>query len=402
MPEKINSKALSWLPVDQIEESALEQIRNLSGLPFIWKHIAVMPDCHYGMGATIGSVIPTDGTVVPAAVGVDLHCGMIAVRTSLRRTALETINLGDIREAIEAAIPAGKGGYNEAMTGGVQKRVNRLEYFIEKQRAGRVTTAPATLERFNRLDRNWRLQMGSLGSGNHFIEICADQTGDVWTFLHSGSRGIGNRLAQLYIKTAKRLMKTWHISLPDPDLAYLPPGTPENREYLYDLAWAGEFANENREEMTERVLTVLRDYFPDIRRRQTVHKPHNYAAWENHFGRNVLVTRKGAISGRKGQWGVIPGAMGTQSYIVRGKGNKAAFDSGPHGAGRQMSRRKARQAFSMDDFDRELAAVEVKRSERFLDELPGAYKDVGTVMAQSRDLVDIAYRLEPVINIKGD
>jgi tRNA-splicing ligase RtcB len=360
-------------------------------MPFIFKHIAVMPDCHYGLGATVGSCIPTLRAIIPAAVGVDIGCGMIAVKTPLTQADLPE-DLSDIRKAVEEQIPLSAGRYNRSVKKTAKLRVEQME------------AQAAELDRldfYDKVDRNWRKQMGSLGSGNHFIEIVLDETDSVWAFLHSGSRGVGNRLAGHHIKIAKALMEKWYIDLPDADLAYLVEDTREFDDYMTDLGWAQDFARLNREEMIERVLRILRHRFGKFDEVERIQCHHNFTQREHHFGRNILVSRKGAIQAREGQLGLIPGSMGTASYVVRGKGNAAAFDTAPHGAGRRMSRHAARDAFTMSDFDQLMEGIEVRRSESFLDELPGAYKDVDLVMEQSNDLVEILHTFRQIVNVKG-
>ena len=390
-PRNIGPNILSWLPEEQIEESALQQIRNLAWMPFIHKHVAVMPDCHYGLGATVGSCIPTLRAIIPAAVGVDIGCGMIAVKTPLTRADLPE-DLSDIRKAVEEQIPLSAGRYNRSVKKTAKLRVEQME------------AQAAELDRldfYNKVDRNWRKQMGSLGSGNHFIEIVLDETDSVWAFLHSGSRGVGNRLADHHIKIAKTLMEKRYIDLPDADLAYLVEDTPEFDDYMTDLGWAQDFARLNRDEMMERILRILRHRFGEFEELGRIQCHHNFTQREHHFGRNILVSRKGAIQAKEGQLGLIPGSMGTASYVVRGKGNAAAFDTAPHGAGRRMSRRAAREKFTMSDFDQLMEGIEVRRSESFLDELPGAYKDVDLVMEQSNDLVEILHTFRQIVNVKG-
>ena len=390
-PVNIGPRTLSWLPAEQIEDSARQQIENLSGMPFIFRHIAVMPDCHFGMGATVGSVIPTHRAIIPAAVGVDIGCGMIAVKTPLTRADLPE-DLSDIRKAIEHQVPLSAGHYNRSIKKTARPRIEQLE------------AKAAELERldfYHKLSKNWRKQLGSLGSGNHFIEIVLDEEGYVWAFLHSGSRGIGNRIAAHHIAIAKKLMTKWYITLPDPDLAYLVEDTPEFDDYMTDLDWAQEFALLNREEMMERIIKILQHRCGDFEEAERIQCHHNFTKREHHFGKNVLVSRKGAIEAKAGQPGLIPGSMGTRSYVVRGKGNAASFNTAPHGAGRRLSRSAARKAFTMDDFDRDLDGIEVNRSEAFLDELPGAYKDVDLVMEQSADLVEIVHTFRQIVNVKG-
>ena len=391
-PQNIGPNVLSWLPEEQIEGSALLQIGNLSRMPFIFKHVAVMPDCHYGLGATVGSCIPTLGAVIPAAVGVDIGCGMIAVKTPLTRGDLPE-DLSGIRKAIEEQIPLSAGHYNRSIKKTAKPRIEQLE-----ARAAEL----GRLDFYDKTDRNWRKQLGSLGSGNHFIELTLDEEGSVWAFLHSGSRGIGNRLATFHIKTAKGLMEKWFIDLPDPELAYLVRNTTEFDEYLTDLDWAQEFARLNREEMIERILKILHHRFGEFHEVEHIQCHHNFTQMEHHYGQNILVSRKGAIEARDGQLGLIPGSMGTASYVVRGKGSAASFNTAPHGAGRSMSRSLARRSFTMTDFDQLMEGIEVNRSEAFLDELPGAYKDIDLVMEQSKDLVDVVHTFRQIVNVKGE
>ena len=390
-PLNIGPNVLSWLPAEQIEDSAMQQIENLSGMPFIFRHVAVMPDCHFGMGATVGSVIPTHRAIIPAAVGVDIGCGMIAVKTPLQRADLPD-DLSDIRKAVEHQVPLSAGHYNRSIKKTAKPRIEQL------------AAKAAELERlefYDKIGKNWRKQLGSLGSGNHFIEIVLDEDGYAWAFLHSGSRGIGNRIATHHIGIAKKLMEKWYINLPDPDLAYLVQDTPEFDDYIADLEWAQEFALLNREEMMERIIRILQYRCGDFEEVERIQCHHNFTKREHHFGQNILVSRKGAIEAKEGQLGLIPGSMGTRSYVVRGKGNAASFNTAPHGAGRRMSRGQARKAFTMDDFDRDMVGIEVNRSEAFLDELPGAYKDVDLVMEQSADLVEVVHTFRQIVNVKG-
>ena len=390
-PRNIGPNVLSWLPAEQIEDSAMQQIENLSRLPFIFKHVGVMPDCHFGMGATVGSVIPTNRAIIPAAVGVDIGCGMIAVKTPLKREDLPE-DLSDIRKAIEHQVPLSAGHYNRSIKKTAKPRIEQME--AKAAELGR-------LDFYDKLDKNWRKQLGSLGSGNHFIEVVLDEEGYAWAFLHSGSRGVGNRIAVHHIKIAKALMEKWYINLPDADLAYLVEDTPEFDDYMTDLNWAQEFALLNREEMMERIIRLLQYRCGDFEPVETIQCHHNFTQREHHFGKNILVSRKGAIEAREGQLGLIPGSMGTRSYVVRGKGNAASFNTAPHGAGRRLSRNKARNNFTMADFDRDMVGIEVNRSEAFLDELPGAYKDIDLVMEQSAGLVEILHTFRQIVNVKG-
>ena len=395
---QINKTAISWLPPEQIEPAAMQQIVKIASMPFIYKHVAIMPDCHVGMGATVGSCIPTDGAIIPAAVGVDIGCGMVAVRTPLSRDDLPA-RLSGIREGIERRIPLSAGKYNRSVSSTAQARVATLE-----KKAGERLGLYRKLS--GRAD--WRLQLGSLGSGNHFIEITLDESEGVWAFLHSGSRGIGNKIAMQHIRTAQRLMKRESIRLPDRDLAYLSEGTEEFDEYIRDLRWAQDFALLNREEMMDRVMTELsytvygEGGHEDELELERIQCHHNFTQKERHYGKDVWVSRKGAIQAKEGQMGLIPGSMGTASYVVRGLGSVDAFETAPHGAGRRFSRTQARKRFTMDDFDRDMQGIEVRRSKEFIDELPGAYKDIDTVMEQSRDLVEIVHTFRQIVNVKGD
>ncbi len=390
-PHSLSENVLSWVPQEQIEDAALRQIHNLSEMPFIFRYVAVMPDCHFGLGATVGSCIPTLGAIIPAAVGVDIGCGMIAAKTSMTGAVMPD-DLSDIRKAIEHQIPLSAGRYNRSVKKTAKPRIEHLEARAEE--LGR-------LDFYNKAGRNWRKQLGSLGSGNHFIEIVLDEDECVWAFLHSGSRGVGNRLATHHIKVAKDLMKRDGIELPDNALAYLSEGTPEFDDYITDLEWAQEFALLNREEMMERILRLMQYRCGDFEVVERIQCHHNFTQRENHYGEDILISRKGAIEAREGQLGLIPGSMGTRSYVVRGKGNAQSFNTAPHGAGRRMSRRKARNSFNMDDFDRLMSGIEVNRSEAFLDELPGAYKDIDLVMEQSEDLVEVIHTFRQIVNVKG-
>ena len=395
---QINKTTMSWIPPEQIEPAAMQQIVKLASMPFIFRHVAIMPDCHVGMGATVGSCIPTDAAIIPAAVGVDIGCGMIAVRTPLSREDLPE-DLSGIREGIERRIPLSAGKYNRNVSPTAKPRVADLE-----KKAGDRLGIYRKLS--GRAD--WRLQLGSLGSGNHFIEITLDESGAVWAFLHSGSRGIGNKIAMQHIRTAQRLMKEQAIRLPDRDLAYLSEGTTEFDEYIHDLRWAQEFALLNREEMMDRVMTELsytvcgESGHEGELELERIQCHHNFTQKERHYGKDVWVSRKGAIQAQEGQMGLIPGSMGTASYVVRGLGKTEAFETAPHGAGRRFSRSQARKRFNMDDFDRDMKGIEVRRSKEFIDELPGAYKDIDTVMEQSKDLVEIVHTFRQIVNVKGD
>ena len=389
MPEKIADKVLSWVPEAQLEPDVVEQVKRISRLPFVQPHIAVMPDCHLGKGAAVGSCIPTEQALIPAAIGVDIGCGMIAVKTSLVRDDMPD-DLVEIREAIEHQIPLSAGKYNRSIKRTAVSKVAELE-----------NLAGDRLNDYTKIAPKWRLQLGSLGSGNHFIELVTDEHENVWLFLHSGSRGIGNKLAMFHIRVARDLMAESHIQLEDLDLAYLTEGTPQFDSYRQDLMWAQHFALLNRQEMMDRLIGLLTHRVPQMQVVDTIQCHHNFTQKEQHFERDLWVSRKGAIMAKEGQMGLIPGSMGTASYVVKGKGCVPAMSTSPHGAGRRFSRRRARELFSMDDFDRLMEGIEVKRSEAFLDELPGAYKDIDLVMEQSADLVSVVHRFSQFVNVKG-
>jgi tRNA-splicing ligase RtcB (3'-phosphate/5'-hydroxy nucleic acid ligase) len=391
--QKINSKLLSWASI--LEEQTRQQAVATSALPFVHPHLALMPDAHWGMGSTVGSVIPTDDVVMPAAVGVDIGCGMAAVRTHLTAHDVRRVgSLTPLRTAIEREVPVSMGRYRDALSEDARRRVGELE-----ERAARDGVDPDSYA------GNWRLQLGTLGSGNHFIEVCLDESDRVWVFLHSGSRGVGNKIAKKHVGVARRLCAMWHVPLPHPDLAYLPEGTDEFAAYLRDLRWAQAFAAANRAEMVDRVVACLGEWAgTGIRAEETINCHHNYTEREKHFGRQRWLTRKGAINAEQGRRGLIPGSMGTRSYVVTGKGNPAAFRSAPHGAGRNFSRAEARRRFTVAQLSEAMAGIEWRsdNAEAFLDEIPGAYKDVDVVMADAADLVDIDHTLRQILNVKGD
>ena len=392
MPYEINDRAISWAPPDAIEAEAIAQIEQTAQMPFIHKYVAVMPDCHYGLGATVGSCIPTVGAIIPAAVGVDIGCGMTAVQTNYSKSDLPE-DLTPLRASIESRIPRSAGGYNGKVKWRAEEKVETVRDLMRDDRQS---------ELIGRLDGKWPLQMGTLGSGNHFIEVVLDENNTVWAFLHSGSRGVGNKLAQHHIKIAKKLTERKGVELPNRDLAYLEEGTEEFDGYIDDLMWSQAFARHNRAEMMDRVLDAIGYHLGAVEERQRIDCHHNYTNLEHIEGVDVLVSRKGAISAREGQLGLIPGSMGTRSYVVKGKGNPESFYSAPHGAGRRMSRKKARESFTMDDFDRSMEGISVRRDKAFLDELPGAYKDIDDVMEQSRDLVDVVHEFRQVLSVKGN
>jgi tRNA-splicing ligase RtcB (3'-phosphate/5'-hydroxy nucleic acid ligase) len=388
IPHHESKRLVTWASI--IEPDTLAQAKTASTMPFVFPHIALMPDAHLGKGATVGSVIPTLGAIIPAAVGVDIGCGMIAVRTQLARQDFADRSLRELREAIEAAIPLSAGKYNTELTDTAQARCDEL-------------AALDGIEAADRLSPHWRLQLGTLGSGNHFIEVTVDETGQVWLFLHSGSRGVGNKIAQHHIAVAQQLCQMWWIPLPDSDLAYLVEGTEEFSAYIRDLRWAQQFALLNREEMMDRVVGCVSGWIgTPIEEQERINCHHNFTQQERHFGRDVWLSRKGAIAATAGQSGLIPGSMGTASYVVVGKGNKLALNSSPHGAGRSFSRSAARRQFTADQLREAMVGIEYRDTDAFIDEIPQAYKDIDQVMADAADLVEVRHTLRQIVNVKGD
>jgi len=389
--EHLSKTLISWASI--LEPNTRDQAIRTASMPFVYPHLALMPDAHLGKGATVGSVIPTLGAIIPAAVGVDIGCGMIAVRTQWTGAEVRAAgSLADLREAIAAAVPLSAGHYNAALTPTAQERVRELEALAEK--AG---FDPA------RYASNWRLQLGSLGSGNHFIEVTVDETDAVWLFLHSGSRGVGNKIAQKHIAVAADLCKKWWISLPDPDLAYLVEGTDEFWTYIRELRWAQHFALLNREEMMDRVVAAVTAHMGEpVEERERINCHHNFTEKEKHFGKDVWVSRKGAIHAGAGVPGLIPGSMGTASYVVVGKGDRLSLESSPHGAGRNHSRSAARRLFTHEQLREAMAGIEFRDTDAFIDEIPAAYKDVEQVMADAADLVEVRHTLRQILNVKGD
>jgi tRNA-splicing ligase RtcB len=387
-----------WTRGVPLEDEARDQLRNIAKLPFIHRWIAVMPDVHLGKGATVGSVVPTIGAIIPAAVGVDIGCGMIAARTSLMASDLPD-NLAGVRSAIERAVPHGrtvgprdKGAWENAPTLSVEgwsQLVSDFEKICERH---------PRLKKTNNLNH-----LGTLGTGNHFIEICLDEEQRVWFMLHSGSRGVGNAIGTYFIELAKQEMRRWMINLPDQDLAYLPEGSQHYADYVFAVDWAQRYARMNREIMMRHVVEAMRKVIPKPFEAQAeaVNCHHNYVQMEHHFGKNVHVTRKGAVSARKGELGIIPGSMGAKSFIVRGLGNEDSFCSCSHGAGRVMSRTAAKKLISLDDHIKATAHVECRKDADVVDESPAAYKPIDAVMAAQDDLVEIVHTLRQVVCVKG-
>ena len=389
----------AWTKGVQVEDVAASQLQNMANMPFIYKHVAVMPDVHWGMGATIGSVIPTKGAIIPAAVGVDIGCGMMAVHTTLTANDLPD-SLSTIRSHIESAVPHGRtdnGGKNDR---GAWKDMPKSATDRWMALAGRY--AAITEKHPKARSYNNSHHLGTLGTGNHFIEVCLDENDGVWVMLHSGSRGCGNRIGTYFIQRAKKEMERWFIQLPDANLAYLTEGSELFDDYIEAVGWAQDYALQNRCEMMEAVLFALARTLPKFEAvEEAVNCHHNYVTKENHFGSNVWLTRKGAVRAREGDLGIIPGSMGVRSYIVRGRGNPESFNSCAHGAGRAMSRRQAKEQFSVEDHAEATAGVECRKDEAVIDETPGAYKDIDAVMAAQADLVEVVHTLKQVVCVKG-
>ncbi|MES2820591.1 MAG: RtcB family protein [Pseudomonadota bacterium] len=399
--EVANGKPIKlWTQGVPVEAEAKQQLINTAKLPFIFKHLAVMPDVHLGKGSTIGSVIPTLGAVIPAAVGVDIGCGMMAARTSLTASDLPD-NLGGLRDAIERAVPHGRTSTRSGRDKGAWENVPTATDQAWGNLAGRfklITDKQPRLEKTNN-----RKHLGTLGTGNHFIEVCLDEAQRVWFMLHSGSRGVGNAIGSLYIELAKADMRQHIANLPDKDLAYFEEGSQHYQDYVEAVGWAQDFARQNRELMMQAVIAAARQVIgkPFEANLQAVNCHHNYVQKERHFGQDVLITRKGAVSAQKGELGIIPGSMGAKSFIVRGLGNEEAFSSCSHGAGRVMSRTQAKKQFNLDDQIRATAHVECRKDLDVIDEIPMAYKDIEKVMHAQRELVEVVHTLRQVVCVKG-
>jgi len=404
--QKENSAPIkAWTKGVPVEEQALNQAINTSKLPFIFKHIALMPDVHLGIGATVGSVIPTKGAIIPAAVGVDIGCGMAAVMTNLKAEHLPD-NLSGIRSAIEAAVPHGR--TNNGKPGDRGSWGNAPEA-IQAKFSAAEPSLKEILERHPKIVRHGTAeqrslnQLGTLGTGNHFIEVCLDESDCVWIMLHSGSRGIGNAIGSYFINLAKEDMRKWFINLPDGDLAYFPEGTEHFRDYVAAVSWAQSYAQLNRDIMMELTANAIAKEL-DINFNATtfaVNCHHNYVEKEHHFGENIWVTRKGAVRARQGDMGIIPGSMGARSYIVKGKGNPESFFSCSHGAGRAMSRGEAKRRFTVLDHYKATLGVECRKDESVIDETPMAYKSIDDVMAAQSDLVEVFAVLKQIVCVKG-
>lgn len=391
----------AWTKGVAIEPAAEQQLRNVASMPFVYKWVAAMPDVHWGIGATVGSVIPTKGAIIPAAVGVDIGCGMIAVQTTMTASQLPD-SLKSVRAAIEQAVPHGRtdnGGKNDC---GAWKDIpshHAAAWERLKPRYDAIQSNHPKLGRGNDLNH-----LGTLGTGNHFIEVCLDTNDGVWFMLHSGSRGVGNRIGSYFIELAKEDMRKWMINLPDQNLAYLPEGTEHFHHYVQAVHWAQDFAMANRQLMMENLVRALKQngQLPPFEITQTVvNCHHNYVAVEEHYGEQVFVTRKGAVRAGKEDIGIIPGSMGTRSYIVRGLGNEESFHSCSHGAGRAMSRAEAKRRFTIADHEQATAGIECRKDADVIDETPAAYKPIDAVMQAQKDLVEIAHTLRQVVCVKG-
>ena len=390
--KRVGKKFISW--ASQVDQETLDQVERISWMPFVEPHVALMPDAHLGKGAAVGSVIPTRGAVIPSAVGVDLGCGMVAVRTQWTEADVRARGaLSDLRENIEARVPMSAGKYTDALTQTAEKFIMDLETDWNVNLQGRAIDS---------FSPTWRNQLGTLGGGNHFIEIVADEDDRVWVFLHSGSRGIGNKIATHFMNLAVEYCRRNFIDV-DRDLAYLVEGTREFEQYMNAVEWAQRFAYLNREEMMIQTLNALEGFMgAPVEKSEEVNCHHNFMQREHHHGKNLIVTRKGAIEARDGQFGLIPGSMGTESYVVKGRGNPLSFNSAPHGAGRNFSRRKARETFTHDDLKAAMTGIEYRDSDAFVDEIPGAYKDIQSVMDDAADLVSIVHEFRQLVNCKGD
>ena len=380
---------------DEVDDKSRAQLSNIASLPFIHHHVAAMPDVHLGIGATIGSVIATHKAIIPAAVGVDLGCGMVAARLSLTANDLDEKALQKVFDQISRDVPVGRDQHRDERV-----LVDAAKPF-EPGLKSLTDRHPELLKAFGKFSK-WTNQMGTLGGGNHFIEVCLDETNQVWVMLHSGSRGIGNAIASYFIALARKDMERWMIQLPDRDLAYFPEGSEHFADYVEAVHWAQDYAMQNRTSMLELVLAALQRHLPPFTvTTEAVNCHHNYVAQEHHYGENVWVTRKGAIRAREGDLGIVPGSMGARSFIVRGLGNPESFCSSAHGAGRKMSRTAAEKQFTVADVVAQTQGVICRKDKDVIDEIPGAYKDIDQVMANQADLTEILHTLKQVVCVKG-
>ena len=395
----LNAEAHYGVPVkiftNDIDSDSIEQLKKMAQLQFIYSHIAVMPDVHVGKGATVGSVIPTKNAIIPAAVGVDIGCGMNAVRLNLKASQLPD-NLAPLRHAIERKVPVGFELHKQikAKASSIIPLEKRLQPIIQKH--------PGLVRMLRKFDATWQKQLGTLGGGNHFIELCLDENQDVWIMLHSGSRGLGNVIGTYFIELAKKEAQHRFGHVPDKDLSYFAEGSASFNDYVEALEWAQNYAFENRREMMRLILEAIRPLLPPFQMtKEAINCHHNYVSRENHFGEDLLITRKGAIRAGQDELGIIPGSMGARSYIVKGKANPESFCSCSHGAGRKMSRNKAKLLFSQDDLIQQTQGIECRKDAGVIDEIPSAYKDIDQVMANQSDLIEIVHTLKQILCIKG-
>ena len=395
----LNAEAHYGVPVkiftNDIDSDSIEQLKKMAQLQFIHSHIAVMPDVHVGKGATVGSVIPTQHAIIPAAVGVDIGCGMNAVRLNLKASQLPD-NLAPLRHAIERKVPVGFELHKQvkAKASSIIPLEKRLQPIIQKH--------PGLVRMLRKFDATWQKQLGTLGGGNHFIELCLDENQDVWIMLHSGSRGLGNVIGTYFIELAKKEAQHRFGHVPDKDLSYFAEGSASFNDYVEAVEWAQNYAFENRREMMRLILEAIRPLLPPFQMtKEAINCHHNYVSRENHFGEDLLITRKGAIRAGQDELGIIPGSMGARSYIVKGKANPESFCSCSHGAGRKMSRNKAKLLFSQDDLIQQTHGIECRKDAGVIDEIPSAYKDIDQVMANQSDLIEIVHTLKQILCIKG-
>ncbi|KYQ85434.1 MULTISPECIES: RtcB family protein [Acinetobacter] len=395
----LNADAEYGVPVkiftNDIDSESIEQLKKMAQLQFVYSHIAVMPDVHVGKGATVGSVIPTKNAIIPAAVGVDIGCGMNAIRLNLKASQLPD-NLTPLRHAIERKVPVGFELHKQvkAKASTIIPLEKRLQPIINKH--------PGLVRMLRKFDATWQKQLGTLGGGNHFIELCLDENQDVWVMLHSGSRGLGNVIGTYFIELAKKEAQHRFGHVPDKDLSYFAEGSNSFNDYVEAVEWAQEYAFENRREMMRLILEAIRPLLPPFQMtKEAINCHHNYVSQENHYGEDLLITRKGAIRAGLDELGIIPGSMGARSFIVRGKANPESFCSCSHGAGRKMSRSKAKLLFSQDDLIQQTQGIECRKDSGVIDEIPGAYKDIDQVMANQSDLIEIVHTLKQILCIKG-
>ena len=395
----LNAEAHYGVPVkiftNDIDSDSIKQLKKMAQLQFIYSHIAVMPDVHVGKGATVGSVIPTKNAIIPAAVGVDIGCGMNAVRLNLKASQLPD-NLAPLRHAIERKVPVGFELHKQikAKASSIIPLEKRLQPIIQKH--------PGLVRMLRKFDATWQKQLGTLGGGNHFIELCLDENQDVWIMLHSGSRGLGNVIGTYFIELAKKEAQHRFGHVPDKDLSYFAEGSASFNDYVEAVEWAQNYAFENRREMMRLILEAIRPLLPPFQMtKEAINCHHNYVSRENHFGEDLLITRKGAIRAGQDELGIIPGSMGARSYIVKGKANPESFCSCSHGAGRKMSRNKAKLLFSQDDLIQQTHGIECRKDAGVIDEIPSAYKDIDQVMANQSDLIEIVHTLKQILCIKG-